>query len=53
MNKLTTTSMAERVTGDGDFLLLTHDKLNVMLFIDRAQSDDGGAISTFLGTTRN
>ncbi len=45
--------MTARSTENGDYLLLTPERLNVQSFIDYAQRDDGGAIATFLGTTRN
>lgn len=42
-----------RVTSDGDFVSLSSSTLDISSLTDRAQKDSAGAVSVFIGTTRN
>lgn len=44
---------SDKVFDDRDRIILANDRLPIGELIDWGQSDEGGAISTFLGTTRN
>lgn len=52
--------MADRPSGvdlltspEGDMAALTHDVLDVLKITQSVQSDQAGAIATFIGTTRD
>ena len=44
---------SERLTKEGDILILCEDEVSSSDLVNKCQTDEGGAISTFMGTTRN
>ncbi len=46
-------SITAEVTNDENYCSLTHDVIDVTSIINLARCDKAGAVSTFLGTTRD